>query len=633
MSIHAGSLPADATATSPAPTFAPPAFVPEGGEPTMPCPGQSLGDFQLLRLLGTGSFGKVFLARQVSLDRLVALKVTANEGSEARTLARLDHEHIVQVFSESVTADLRLLCMQYVAGTTLERLLRLLKERPRSEWSGRAMVEGLDRAARRSFQPAALNPAALRGRARLAQDDLVQAVCRLGAQLAQALDHAHRRGILHRDIKPANILVSQYGRPLLMDFNVSAQADPDAACRCRLGGTPAYMAPEHLDAIRPDGHTPPEAVDQRSDTYSLGMVLFEMLTGELPFPLPGIDNEEGPASLGETLRALAAARTLPARSPRQLNPDVPASLDHVIRRCLEPDPGRRYQTAGELARALQGCGELQRSQRKLPAPGPLARAASRRPFLLLAVLTFLPHVLGSAVNVSYNKLWIVSGLTEAQQQAFSWLVLGYNLLVYPACLAVLVGLLAPAWRTLRDLERGRTGNAGQLAAVRQGVLRWPGWAVALSCLGWLPGGIVFPLAIDWCAGPVGAEVFGHFLLSFTVSGLIALTYSYFAVQFMVLRVFYCRLWVDGEGFRQTARAEIGAPGSRLRRFQLLAGTIPLVGAALLIGVGPEVSADRAFRLLVASLLVLGMAGFGVATVAHHVIAQTLAALTSRGGRE
>jgi serine/threonine protein kinase len=639
MSAQPDSLPADATATSPAPTFAALVPAPEDSRTDAPpSPGQRLGDFQLLRVLGTGSFARVFLARQISLDRLVALKVTANEGSEARTLARLEHEHIVQVFSESVVLDQRLMCMQYVAGTTLERVLHFLKGRPRHEWNGRAILEGIDCAARRSSQPAALNPAALRGRGRLAQDDLVQAVCRLGAQLARALDHAHRRGILHRDIKPANILVSQYGRPLLMDFNLSSQANAAADGPRHLGGTPAYMAPEHLDAFNPEGHTPPEAVDRRSDTYALGLVLFEMLTGELPFPLPLTSTTlsarengggEGTASLGETLRLMAAARSLPVRPPRQLNPDVPACLDHVVRRCLEPDPRRRYQTAGELARALEGCGELRRSQRKLPTPGPLGRAAGRHPFLMLAVLTLLPHVLGTVVNICYNTLRIVNGLTEAQQHAFSWLVVGYNLLMYPACLAILVGLLAPAWRTLRDLERGRTGNARQLADVRRGVLRWPLWAVALSCLGWLPGGIVFPLAIGWCAGPVGGEVFGHFLLSFTVSGLIALTYSYFAVQFMVLRVFYCRLWADGQGFGPAARAEIGSLGSRLRRFQLLAGTIPLVGAVLLIGVGPEISGERTFRVLVAALLVLGMAGFGVATLVHHVLAQTLAVLTRR----
>src|SRR6266852_5803502 len=121
-----------------APTFRPMVEAREKGDRHL-FPGQHLGDFELLRLLGKGSFGQVFLARQVSLDRQVALKVTANWGTEARTLARLEHDHIVQVYAEGVESDLRLLCMQYVAGTTLERVIHALHGLPRHEWNGRAI--------------------------------------------------------------------------------------------------------------------------------------------------------------------------------------------------------------------------------------------------------------------------------------------------------------------------------------------------------------------------------------------------------------------------------------------------------------------------------------------------------------
>jgi hypothetical protein len=252
--------------------------------------------------------------------------------------------------------------------------------------------------------------------------------------------------------------------------------------------------------------------------------------------------------------------------------------------------------------------------------------------LLLAVLTLFPHFLGSAVNICYNALWIVSSFTPAQQDVFAGLVLGYNLLMYPACLAILVGLVVPGWKTYRALDRGQVVGRAQMAAVRRGVLGWPLWAVAVSCVGWLPGGLLFTLVISFFAGPVGSDVFGHFAVSFPVSGLIALTYSFFAVQFIVLRVLYGRLWVDGQDFGAAARAELGALGPRLRWFQFLAGMIPLVGAVLLMGVGPEVSGYRTFRLLVIALIVLGMAGFGLATVAHNVLSRTLAVLTRADGR-
>jgi hypothetical protein len=619
----------DQDITEVAPTFRSGVGVPATAVPVqLPNAGQRLGDFELLRLLGQGSFGKVFLARQISLDREVALKVSANWGAEARTLAQLEHDHIVQVFSESVVSDYRLLCMQYVPGTTLERVVHGLKDRAESDWNGAAMLDVIDAL---SSQPALLRPGALRGREQLAVDDHVQLVCRLGTQLAEALDYAHRRGILHRDIKPANILINQYGRPLLSDFNVSCRQDMlgrgDGTAAERPGGTLAYMAPEHLDAFNPTESTPADVVDQRSDTYSLGVVLFELLTGELPFPAPCVT-----AEIGDALRGIAAARRSESWWPVQRDWPPARPVRQVIRRCLEPDPSQRYQTACELARALQACGELRRVERELPAAGPLTQAALRRPFLMLAFLTLLPHFLGSVVNISYNDLRIVNSLTEAQQTAFAWSVLAYNLLMYPVCLAILVALIVPAWRMLRDLKLGRTIRPEQKSIVRRGMLRWPMWAVAVSCLGWLPGGILFPLAIGWFAEPVGLDVFGHFVVSFTVSGLIALTYSYFAVQFVVLRVFYCRLWPDGEESGAVTRAELGPKASQLRWFQVLAGVIPLLAAVLMVGVGPETSGYRTFRLLVTALLVLGMVGFGLATMAHNILSQTLAVLIRGDGR-
>jgi serine/threonine protein kinase len=123
----------DKALTGLAPTFRPTVEAVGGRPDGLPRPGQRVGDFELLRVLGRGSFATVFLARQVSLGRPVALKVTADFGSEARTLARLEHDRIVQVFSEGVASGLRLLCTQYVAGTTLERVLDALKGRLRPQ--------------------------------------------------------------------------------------------------------------------------------------------------------------------------------------------------------------------------------------------------------------------------------------------------------------------------------------------------------------------------------------------------------------------------------------------------------------------------------------------------------------------
>src|SRR5207249_3500750 len=120
------------------------------------------------------------------------------------------------------------------------------------------------------------------------------------------------------------------------------------------------------------------------------------------------------------------------------------------------------------------------------------------------------------------------------------------------------------------------------------------------------GGLLFPFIIHYLSAPLPPAVFGHFLVSFTLSGLIALTYSFFGVQYLVIRVFYPRLWVDVQDVQDTIRSELGSVAGRLRVFQLLAGSIPLVGAVLMVGVGPETSGYRTFRLLVTALIVLGM---------------------------
>jgi serine/threonine protein kinase len=587
----------------------------------LPAAGQRFGDFELVSLLGSGSFAKVYLARQISLDRQVALKVSANRGAEARTLASLEHDHIVHVFSEIVDAegDLRLLCIQYVPGTTLEWLIQALARRPPGEWSGRAIVEAIDAL---STHPAAFDSASLREREFLSTCDFVEAVCWMGARLAEALAYAHGVGVLHRDIKPANILLNRYGRPLLADFNIAL--DPQRVCGSigeMFGGTLAYMSPEHLDAFHPDELASPDAVDVRSDIYSLGVVLFEMLTGRHPFASSSRDSD-----LRKRMREMADRRRAKVPSARAENPDVPKVLDRTLRRCLEPEPAERYQSAAELARALDGCREWRRIDGELPSLGPFTDIITRHPFLVLMVLTFLPHVMGSLVNIPYNLLRVVEDLTPPQQAAFTNMSLVYNVVVYPAFIWMVYRLVAPSFRALRELDRSAAIDAATVAAARREILSLPAWAVALSCLGWLPGGLVFPLGIDLMAGPIAPAVYGHFLISFTISGLIALTYTFFGVQLMVLRVVYPQLWVDAQDLRQTVLREVGARRHFLGLFQVLAGIIPLSGAVLMVGVGPEIFGDRTFRLLLAGLIGAGMVGFGLANTVNNILSQTLGVL-------
>ncbi len=623
------------TVTAVAPPFRAP--VAAGDKPSssphllgLPAPGQRLDDFELLSVLGTGAFAKVYLARQVSLGRHVALKVSRNRGQEARTLASLEHDHIVHVFSEVVDGehDLRLMCMQYVPGTTLEKAIEVLAGRP--DWSGRDFLAALDGL---SQQTTALDLASLRDRELLADSDFVEVGCWIGARLAEALAHAHALGVLHRDVKPANVLLNRYGRPLLADFNVARPAAEEGAgpTESALGGTLAYMAPEHLDAMSPESGVSPEVVDVRSDVYSLGVVLFELFAGRAPFE-PVVPLQ--PCRAADFLRWCAQQRRAGAPSLAEWAA-VPPALDRLVRRCLAPEPRDRYQSAAELAAALEGCRELRRMERELPPGGAVTRCTLRAPFLMAGVLVVLPQVLGSLVNISYNALRIQ--LAPEQQVVFRNVVLAYNAIFYPLCTFLLFRQVAAVFRPWRRLAGTGPIAAEEVAEARRRALRLPVWAIGMACLGWLPGGIVFPLALHAFAGPVRLEVFQHFLVSFALSCLVAMTYSVFAVQFVVLRVLYPLLWLDVRSPREAARKEVGGVEGRLRLLQFLAVLIPLAGATLLLGVGPEelsASSYPTFRLLVTALMALGMGGLGMALLVSGELGRTLTALTgarARGG--
>lgn len=386
------------------------------------------------------------------------------------------------------------------------------------------------------------------------------------------------------------------------------------------------MAPEHLAAFQPDSGVSRDLVDERSDIYSLGVVLFELLTGQ---PLSPASVTRSQATLA-LVQQLEKERRAAAPSPRQHQPAVPEALDRVVRRCLEPEPKDRYQRPAELSQSLEGCRQLEQWERDFPRSLRLTAWGHHAPLLLFIALGFLPHILGSVVNIAYNKYAIVTGLSAAQQEVFALVLLGYNVVVYPICLWFLFGVMVPVIRMRTQLEGPGRVDPLEVTRQRQRALRAPILAVVLSCLGWLPGGVLFPLAIHLFAEPIAPEVFGHFIVSFTISGLIATTYSYFGVQAFVLRILYPRLWVDPQRPRHQARQELRSMEFRLRVFQFAAGLIPLSGAALMIGVSSAEHMTLLFRLLVVGLIGLGMAGFGLALLISSRASRTLAVMLGSG---
>jgi serine/threonine protein kinase len=267
---------------------------------------QTFGKYIVTRRLGRGGMAEVYCARHPTLDREVAIKVIhphlASEAGftdrfcrEAKLVASLRHPHVVQLYDFDVVNDQPFMVMEYLEGGTLKA--RLMQNHAR----GTTMP--LDQVARY------LNA------------------------IASALDYAHAHGAVHRDIKPANILFTAPGEPVLSDFGIakimgeSLQFSTSSA----IIGTPAYMSPEQA-ASKP--------VDVRSDLYSLGIVLYEMVTGHVPF--------EGDSPTAVMLQHL----TTPPPPPRQFNPNIPEPVQAVILKALAKNPDSRFQSGGELARAF-----------------------------------------------------------------------------------------------------------------------------------------------------------------------------------------------------------------------------------------------------------------------------------------
>ncbi|MGC1274532.1 MAG: serine/threonine-protein kinase [Planctomycetaceae bacterium] len=572
-------------------------------------PGGRIGEFVIERTLGRGGFGVVYLARQLSLDRQVALKVSpqadrAAVDGEGRSLARLEHDHIVQVYAEMTepVTGAHLLCMQYVAGTTLAAVIRELRRKTFGPggWSGADLLAVLDSI---DLPPILFDPAAMRDRDYLAQADHVEAVCRIGEQLARALAHAHARGVLHRDVKPANVLVGRYGRPLLADFNLSIrEADQEHATI--VGGTLAYMAPEHLDAFNADSLTSAEAINARSDIYSLAVVLWELTSGVLPFPAgDSIQREE----LSAVLQKLAAER-------RSISLDRKAGdrrLRNVLSRGLASEPGDRYTVADEFADTLAGLREQRTALRNLPPADRFTHWAWQHPVPALILGGVLPQFVGSALQISYNTLRIT--LTDEQKDFFVPVAVAYNLIAYPSCLAWLASRLIAVVRIWNAQRRGENVTDERIDEARRRALLLPRDIAIAATVGWLPGAVVFPLALHLGSDPVSAETWGHFFISFGLAWLIAVTYSYFFVLGIVLRTMFIRFWSNPRAFRERSASELASVPDRLRAVNVLAGIIPLAAAVILVLIASPGSVGEgefdAFRFLTASLILAGMAGY------------------------
>jgi serine/threonine-protein kinase len=266
---------------------------------------QQVHGYQLLERLGKGSMGTVYKARQLSMNRLVALKILHSRYAsktdllqrltrEAHLAARLSHNNIVQAIDVGFTGTLHYFVMEYVEGTTI-----------RQELEKRKVYEEME-------------------------------ALEVVVQIAQALQHAHRRGLIHRDVKPANIILTPDGVAKLADLGMACETSDEDSARAERGmtvGTPFYMAPEQINGGAD--------VDGRADIYSLGATLYHMVTGQPPFPGKKID---------EVLNAHLKQELVP---PDHLNTSLSSGLGEVVEFMMTKEAERRYQSPDDLILDLE----------------------------------------------------------------------------------------------------------------------------------------------------------------------------------------------------------------------------------------------------------------------------------------
>ncbi|MCP4786141.1 MAG: serine/threonine protein kinase [Fuerstiella sp.] len=581
-------------------------------------PGERIDDFYLMSNLGSGAFGSVFLARQESMQRMVALKVSADKGAEAQTLAQLDHPNIVRVYDQTRLPDqnLRLLYMQFAAGGTLQAVVRAARnsDSKYGQIVADCVADALEATGVLSAQSVSLKDG-------MADRPWPQVVCQLGVELAHALHYAHGQGVLHRDVKPANVLLDANGTAKLADFNISFSSElQGSGPAAYFGGSLAYMSPEQLDASDPGHATQPTDLDGRADVFSLGVLLWELTHGRRPF-----DDEAVVGNWCETLAAMAALRRTGLPVPPASADPVQQRLLSVVRRCLAPDPGDRYQSGNELAQDLGLCLQPRVARLLQQSEHGLAGWALKWPAVAAICAAILPNALAAVFNYAYNDLAINKWLPDATD-AFQKVQVTINSIAFPLAAVLCIWFALPLMKALRRAREAKVGAPNESA--RRRALRLGRFAALLGITEWVIAGLAYPISLHIITGGLDARWYAHFFGSLLICGMVAAAYPFFLLSVLAVRSFFPAL-LRGDALTASDEAELHELSEGSAWSLYLAGGVPAAGITLLLLTNDDM-ADANITFALTILSALGAAGFAFALCTARSLQNDIEAFQEAG---
>ncbi len=547
--------------------------------------GQTIDDFLIVGNLGSGAFAHVYLARQISMQRLVALKVSRGGGGESQTLAQLDHPNIVRVFDQragvmtgSIDPDAaddgtcHLLYMQYVPGGTLAGVVKRVRDVATP--TGDLLLQCVDGQLLKSAQQV---PERSSVRDWLSQASWASVVAWIGIQLARALDEAHANDVLHRDVKPANVLLSAEGIPKLADFNVSfAGVAGRAGAAANFGGSIAYMAPEHLKAVSATDATAPGAVGPSADLYSLGVLLWELWQGRRPFQVP-----QHATSWTEMLSQQLESRRLDLAVPVRGDDPSERVLEAALRRTLDHEVAERVASGNELAARLKLALHPEIADIFDPPPtSGRARLLQYSPRTLAAIVILTPNIAAGVFNYFYNQEQIISRYVDREpsfESAFKLIALVVNLIAFPGGAAMMLWFTQPIVTAMRQVRAGKDIPSTALDDSIQLSQR----AAIIGGLLWVIAGAVYPVTLRILFPSFDRVEAIHFFMSLLICGGVAAVYPFFGMAWLATKIYYPRFQRDRLSDDQfQSRASLVA--RRCGLFLLAAAVIPLIGLVLLI---------------------------------------------------